>query len=239
MIKNTTIKIITSLLLIILFLFAFLIIIVNVFGINIGLILGMDNLYTTENVIGSDTEWTYLPVGEDPGIGKIWTYNDYDDSGWSHGTGPFNWENNGSDDDCPTMFIRTTFEYDDDRIEVNRINCCMSYADAIIVYLNGNVIFAGNVPDGGYKNFLDYGCAYNGEGKRKQVFCVTDLSSLIDGENTLAIEVHVSGHESKGYFDCSYVELSSEEVEEQEPDSSLVVLQAGDDESDVIVSWLS
>ncbi|MFP5304061.1 hypothetical protein R2R70_23055, partial [Cobetia sp. SIMBA_158] len=59
------------------------------------------------------------------------------------------------------------------------------FNDAVLVYLNGNIIFAGNVPAGGYKSNQESGVAEHVDGVQSMNFEVTDMSSLVEGENIL------------------------------------------------------
>ena len=117
-----------------------------------------------------------------------------------------------------TYFFRKEFELDGID-EILSMEGQIRYSDAVIVYLNGEIIFAGNVPAGGYESNQETGTAQASEGVQESYFQVTDLSALRAGRNILAVEVHQEDMEQNdAYFSFQGFRLLGIELEEDEPD---------------------
>jgi hypothetical protein len=77
------------------------------------------------------------------------------------------------------------------------------YDDGVVVYLNGQEVFRINVPDGPVHH-LTYASA-RVAGTNESFYFPTNFSSsaLIDGENTLAVELHQAEAAADASFDMS------------------------------------
>lgn len=205
--------------------------------------------------VSQDTQWDYMDEGFEPGIGNIWTTDDYDSRFWKKGKGGFAADSSiGSSDasqlvslisqtkqgeNVPSYFFRTTFTVNDTE-KVKLIKGKIHYNDAVLVYLNGKIIFAGNVPAGGYKSNQDTGVAEHVDRVQYMNFAVTDMSSLVEGENILSVEIHEDDPDSTdAFFLLESMQLQQIELNEPTIDVSGLVLAPGEDEENVKVNWLT
>lgn len=197
--------------------------------------------------ITSDSQWYYMDGGFEPGVGNVWTTQRYDTTGWKRGSGVFAATEaaNASNADVllesggsgATYFFRCEFDLDNsDGIEAMEGN--ILYSDAVLVYLNGEIIFAGNVPSGGYKSNQELGAADVFDEALESKFEVTDTSALRNGRNLLAVEVHQRDRARQTasfcFSDFSLTNMAGEEIA---PDSSMIALEQGSSEEEVTVSW--
>lgn len=202
---------------------------------------------------GPESEWAYMDGGEEPGVGNVWTTDRYDTSRWKEGRGVFAApESAGAGGagvvlqaetpehgEAGTYFFRKEFEVDGID-EILSMEGQIRYSDAVIVYLNGEIIFAGNVPAGGYESNQETGTAQASEGVQESYFQVTDLSALRAGRNILAVEVHQEDMEQDdAYFSFQGFRLLGIELEEDEPDIQGLMLEQGENEEQICVSWIT
>jgi predicted phosphodiesterase len=202
---------------------------------------------TASFVINAGSEWDYLDNGEAPGEGNAWTQLQYDSSGWKHASGPFsvNAENgttrllSGSEGGSPTVFFRREFQVED-LSDIRALVGKIIYSDSVILYLNGNIVYAGNVPDGGYKSNQELGVAQERSGVSEEPFTVSDLAPLRRGTNVLAVEIHRGSWQSGDLaFYISNMAFSESLPEEDAPEISGVMLEQGRTEKEVIVNWMT
>ncbi len=194
--------------------------------------------------------WRYMDAGGTPGNGNVWTTEHYRADAWNAAAGPFYTspegkrsgttltaaDGNGSF--APTYFFRTEFSVEDAGA-VRQLNATVRYSDAVLVYLNGEIIFAGNVPPGGYAANLETGCS-EASGTVEEKFCVTDLSALRSGTNILAVELHQEDPAAgRAYFDMPRLSLLEEETEEAAPEIDGAFLELGGSEEQVYANFLS
>lgn len=210
----------------------------------------------TENV-DLTTGWRYLDNNTDPagdstaeGYDRLsWTKADYDDSSWNVAAGRFgakrgaiadlgggctpdvllNQYIDGTSDDIPAFFFRTTFQVKDAGA-VTKIQGQLLYDDAAIVYINGVKVAAFDEPDGGFASNLSYGGSNAADPKTGNI-TVTDTSMLVDGTNVLAVELHQGRQSSSDiYLAVNELTASSEpESKELEVDSLTVNIGATED----------
>lgn len=189
-------------------------------------------------IIDKNTRWNYLGDGENPEVGNVWVTADYDASAWKEGIGSFI----GIDDDnTPAYFFRYEFNVEEDTLDtIKCIEGIVEYSDAVIIYLNEAIIFAGNVPAGGYKSNLDIGVSQFGRHNQINAFHVTDLKSLKDGKNIIGVELHKSSKD-RGDVYLNFQELNFSRREHQKTvyDTDGLVLLQGDKENEVRVSWMT
>lgn len=224
---------------------------------------GLNNLFFEEESISADsilvvsqnTEWDYMDEGFEPGVGNIWTTSGYDSQFWKKGKGGFSADSSiGSSDNSqivslisqtkqgenvPSYFFRTTFTVNDAE-KINLIKGKIHYNDAVLVYLNGNIIFAGNVPEGGYKSNQETGVAEHVDGVQYMKFEVTDTSSLVEGENILSVEIHEDNPDSTdAFFLLESMLLEQKKLNEPDIDVSSLILAPGEAEGNVKINWLT
>ena len=206
------------------------------------------------------TSWRYWDEGEnpDPSASLRWTEPDYDDSAWKSGTGTFgsyygqlkkmvdrkaprNLLNYALADQraIPVYYFRTEFEVGD----LGNVRCLtgkLRYDDAVMMYLNGELIYASNIPDGGYTAENPYGSSARVGEVENDIFVISNLNSLKPGRNVLAVELHQRDQTSSDiYFDLKSLETSSETSLSQTLDLSGLILEQGSKNDEVIVNWLT
>jgi len=158
------------------------------------LVLGTQEDYVDAGAAG--TVWSYydaISVG-DPlypldGLGRVWTEVDFDDSGWSTGTGQFGY---GDGDETTvvtgshiTYLFRTTFVGGDapDELVLELLR-----DDSAVVYLNDVELLRQNLPAGA----IDASTPSSATGTENHLstfyFDATDF--LPNQTNTLAVEIH-------------------------------------------------
>ena len=213
-----------------------------------------DALPTMDDILDADRVWRYI---DDPQHlaqiqGTEWTAAGYDDSGWLSAAGAFGaykgrlHEVEGeeptvclrqylpSGDTVPTYYFRLAFaarpEYMPEPLDVE-----ISYDDAVIVYLNGKVIFSGNVPPEGYPGPNAYGCEVSLSEPPHETITL-DSSMLLEGVNTLCVELHQSAADSSDIF-FSLGGLHCGPEEQDRLRNETLNLGVGADETQMLVTW--
>lgn len=207
------------------------------------------------SAIASTTRWDYMDSGFEPGIGNVWTTDEYSSANWNKNSGVFAANPAAiapsgtpviplnlpveQPQASPTCFFRTVFNVDN-TAPFHAITGSIRYSDAVVVYLNGKIIFAGNVPAGGYESNQEARTAEPLDTVQEASFTVTDLSALRNGENILAVELHQDnvGNEN-AYFFFEAMELQTTAVSEPALDVQHLILQPGHDETEIILDWLT
>lgn len=188
-------------------------------------------------ILSEDSRWKHLKAKQEPGVGNVWTTQEYEAQEWETITGEFN--ENAYETGTTTSFFRYEFDLEDAG-KYEYMEGSIEYADAVIVYLNGNIIFAGNVPDGGYYSNLDMGACNVVDTKRESSFAVTDLEGLVSGKNVIAVEVHRKDAESQNmHFHFQKLNIFEAEYEEESPDTEGIVLRKGEEANTVEVDWIT
>ena len=194
--------------------------------------------------------WRYMDAGAEPGVGALWTTGYYDAEDWKRGDAPF--AERASGGGCqllpdqsadgggsPSFYFRREFQLDS-LDNVFAISGTVRYSDAVLVYLNGEVIFAGNVPAGGFAAGTDLGCAADPGTVHEDSFLVTDLSALRVGENILAVELHQAAADGgSACFQMPYFNLLAEETQAPVPAPENIFLEMGDMGRQIWVDWLT
>ncbi len=164
-----------------------------------------------------------------------WTDVTYDDSTWARGVGSFGAkdglqgelsggyypstllaQHNSGNDNYPVYLLRSEFNI----MDVEHIGTLVAnivYDDAVIVYLNGEVVFEGNVPAGGYLTANSYG-ASNTTGEPISAQFEIPMRAMELEENILAVELRQADeYSSDVYFEFTslvptYSEIQSTNV---------------------------
>lgn len=195
------------------------------------------------------TEWKYLDNNTDPGTAEdrhAWTRPDFDDSTWKAGRGSFGSKNGSKSDmsggytiytllqqyisgthaeDIPAYFFRTEIEINDiDKVE--SLTGSIIYDDAVILYINGEKVAAFDEPDGGFPSNMSYGGS-NADIPQEGTIEITDTSMLVEGVNTIAVELH-NGRSSSSDIYMDFLALN---VNKQ------LEFHASPDEQKVILNW--
>lgn len=203
-------------------------------------------------ILNGNAVWRYMEEGKDPSVGKVWTTLNYDASFWKAGYGSFGTDTDfnvrnlleresGEKNDVHSYFFRHEFEIGEEQVErVNSIIGEIAYKDAVVVYLNGSIIFTGNIPEGGFETNLEAGSSEERDEICNRKFQVTELSSLKVGRNVLSVEIHQShDEESDIYFAFPTFSLSEENI--TEPDyvmKHLILTKSGKDD-ELYVNYVS
>jgi hypothetical protein len=159
-------------------------------------------------ILPMGSNWSYLDDGTNQG--DAWRLANFDDTNWQNGEAPLGYHtgNNGTfattinyGDDIQnkhiTYYFRKTFEIESSTFR--EIFVKLRYDDGAIVYLNGNEI--------GRRNLADEEISYQTlalkgfDGYDESVWRI-DWSLLVEGTNTLAVEIHQATLGSSDiYFD--------------------------------------
>ena len=208
--------------------------------------------YLLQTFVSDLSEWSYLDGGQQEQISvseSDWALPGYEAGGWNVGTGSFGAKNGTLEplseehraetllnqyqedgDNVPTFFFRTTFQVEDPA-DIHMLQGEVAYDDAVILYLNGEVIFEGNVPEEGFPDRFSYGAAVPQGSPITDSFQVS-AELLREGENVLAAELHQSDESSSDI----YFELISLESVIGECRSAFVGI--GADGTSVSLNWI-
>lgn len=195
-----------------------------------------------------NTQWYYMDAGFEPGVGNVWTTKYYDTAGWKRGSGVFaaaeadNAKNadvllDADTGNSATCFFRCEFDLENIG-EIQAMQGSICYSDAVLVYLNGEIIFAGNVPAGGYSSNQELGTADVFEHALESDFEVTNIDILKEGTNILAVEIHQRDkRQQTASFSFSDFSLIGGTIEEEVPDVSALALGQGASEEKIEINW--
>ncbi|MEM6645548.1 MAG: lamin tail domain-containing protein [Bacteroidota bacterium] len=151
---------------------------------------------TWDTVITEGDTWRYRVGTSEPPAS--WASASFNDSGWSQGPSGFGYDDGDDATTVPTtlsVYVRRTFTVDD-ASQVARALLHVDYDDAFVAYLNGTEVARANIGTPGSRP------AYNAtsdtftdarlyQGQAIDGFEIANLADLlVDGENTLAIQVH-------------------------------------------------
>jgi hypothetical protein len=143
-------------------------------------------------VFGTNATWKYFDKGTSPA--SNWFAPGYNDSTWASGSAPLGYGNGtertvvsfGSDSNNKyvTTYFRKTFAIDN-AAGISGLSFDLNRDDGAVVYLNGVEVYRTNMPSGTISNStLASSCA---EGT---VTKSIDPRGLVNGNNTIAVEVH-------------------------------------------------
>jgi hypothetical protein len=197
------------------FLISVSILIIARFGLDYGFHNETSEVEKQTEIITKQSSWSFMDGGEEPGVGNVWTKEVYDASTWKKGVGSFGTEkikqaydvkaenllkyHKFQKNKAATYFFRMEFTLDSLQ-DIAALEGEMMYSNAAIIYLNGTVIFAGNVPQGGYTNNQQAGTTESFRQVQDKNFVITDLDALQEGNNVLALEVHSELEEKADAF---------------------------------------
>ena len=228
-----------------------------------------DSSSDAQTEIDSETVWKYHDTEDDPAGDSTsedydrlsWTYADYDDSSWSEASGSFGakygaianlgnnctpdnlltqYKENG--DDIEAYFFRTTVTVED-ASAVTQIAGSVTYDDSATIYINGTRIAGFYDDDATGTTNMEYYGSGNGSPVTSEI-SVTDADTiadaLVDGENTVAVEVHNQRASSSDiYFELTSLTFSTEALEEDAADEAQtgIALNVGEDETERNITW--
>lgn len=192
----------------------------------------------SSELITENSSWKYMDTGQEPGVGNVWTTIKYDADAWEEKQGIYKKDLTG-DDLSSTAFFRYEFNVENLN-NFQYMECNIRYADAVIVYLNGSIVYTGNVPSGGYLSNQDMGASNTVNTIEEATFYITDMSDLKKGLNVLAIELHRKDVDStKLYFHLPYLRIFETKKEESVPDTKGMMLLIGDKGDELGVNWMT
>lgn len=207
---------------------------------------------TSISVFSSNVKWKYMKEGKDPSVGNVWTTPRYDASWWNQADGSFGTDKkdkpdnlldrkDSSGENINSYFFRYEFEIEEEQLDdVHSIVGTIEYKDAVIVYLNGEVIFAGHIPEGGYESNLEAGAADPTGRINTYKFQATRTDALREGVNVLSVETHKAQSTSGDvYFAFPEFRFKAEEIKEQSYDTKNLMLEQGKEEDELAVNWLT
>jgi uncharacterized repeat protein (TIGR01451 family) len=163
---------------------------------------------TFETLIPRAGQWRYLDDGSDQG--SAWIEPTFDDREWSQGRAAFAYEGDDitqisfgpdEDDKFITTYFRTNF-FVESAAEYTNLPLRIRRDDGAIVYLNGHEVYRTNMPEGE----IDYRTEAEEtvSDEEEDIFIEDNLDPawLVDGWNTLAVEIHQSSDDSSDlHFD--------------------------------------
>lgn len=190
------------------------------------------------SLVTQETKWKYMDIGEEPGVGNVWTTEKYDANTWKVRQGIFE-KQLSKDKLSSTAFFRYEFNIEDIS-KYKHIEGNIKYKDAVIVYLNGSIIYTGNIPSGGYYSNQDMGASNTLDSIAEGTFYVTDLNHLKEGKNILAVEVHRKDKDSTNmYFYLPYLRISETNKQENIPNTKGMMLIQGKEGDELEVNWFT
>lgn len=142
----------------------------------------------------------------------------------------------------PTYYFRHTFTLENPE-DIVAISGKVRYNSAIILYVNGKPVESlFNIPISNYPTNLSYGASEkveNAEGYIEEEFIMEDVSSLREGLNTIAIELHASEPlDTYAYLELmSFVLNPSEDILPETQKVKNVAVNIGEDENSVNFAW--
>ena len=232
--RNDKSKIVSVVIIIILFLVSIMILLFTKF--NMEQLFLKNNSSQSIEIISENSKWKYMDTTVEPGVGNVWTTLKYDFSEWLDLEEYFKKEFM-EDETTSTAFFR--YEFDLNKIEeFYHLEGKISYKDAIIVYLNGEIVFTSNIPMGGYNSNQDMGAIKTLEEIDTKTFYITDLTNLNEGKNVISVELHRKDMESKSiYFDFEYLRLNKFEIKEELIDLSKLLILKENEEDKLSIEW--
>lgn len=169
----------------------------------------VEAVYESITLLPAGSTWLYWDQGVDPGEG--WESAGFDDSAWLAGPGPLGYGDThqlttvgyGPSDVTKyiTTWFRTTFEAS---TALDTVTLSLLRDDGAIVYLNGVEVVRDNMPDGDVTaDTLSVASTGSSDETAYWDFNI-DPSALVEGTNTVAVELHQSAADSSDLgFDLS------------------------------------
>jgi hypothetical protein len=145
-------------------------------------------------LLTAGSTWKYWDSGASPGAG--WEQATFDDTAWASGAGPLGYGDThivttvsyGADyyTKYVTTWFRGTFDVAD--TELASVTLGLLRDDGAVVYLNGVEVARDNLPDGALTD-ATFASASAASETGYGEFDI-DVTALVAGTNTLAVEVH-------------------------------------------------
>ncbi|HIG31309.1 MAG TPA: hypothetical protein EYQ50_27285 [Verrucomicrobiales bacterium] len=168
-----------------------------------------DSAASTTTLVPSGSVWKYLDDGSDQGT--AWRVPGFDDTAWASGPAELGYGDHNeetqvesglnSGDKFRAIYFRHTFNATntDDYIS---LSLELQRDDGAIVYLNGNEVMRSNMPAEAVTFETQATTSVGGDNETILFRRPVAVSDLVEGGNTLAVEVHqISGSSSDMSFD--------------------------------------
>lgn len=155
----------------------------------------------TELPVWPGSSWRYLADGTNPG--SAWKDVGFDDSSWTQGAAPLGYGELYLNTEIPagdgaerpvTTYLRRTFTVYNPQ-QLVEIDVGLMRNDGAAIYLNGNEIVRDNLPAGAGPTTLASAAAGPIEEITWQIVTLPP-DGLVQGENTIAVEVHQAAKDS-------------------------------------------
>ena len=152
---------------------------------------------TSENLVSRGSTWKYLDNGSDQGT--AWRNPAFDDDSWESGPAELGYGDGAeattvsfgpnSNAKYATTYFRHSFNASN-VADYTKLTLGLRRDDGAVVYLNGNEIVRSNMP-GGTITYQTTSTTFAG-GSDETTYFSFDLppGDLVNGENTLAVEIH-------------------------------------------------
>lgn len=155
-------------------------------------------LIASDALIPTSAEWKYLDNGSNQGT--AWRTPGFDDSGWATGNAQLGYGDGDEEtvvsygpdanDKHITTYFRHTFNIAD-ASSIPFLNFSFIRDDGIVIYLNGTEVVRSNMPGGtiNYQTFASASVSGSAEDSFLEA-TVAATSLLVNGDNTIAAEIH-------------------------------------------------
>jgi VCBS repeat-containing protein len=152
-----------------------------------------------DSLVAGGSLWKYSDTGVDQGT--AWRAIGFDDSGWSSGPAQLGYGDGDeatvvsygpdSNNKHVTTYFRQTFSVTD-AVKYTDLTLDLLRDDGAVVYLNGQEVHRSNMPSGtiGYGTLAS--TAVGGADESRFYTAALDPAALLNGTNTIAVEVHQS-----------------------------------------------
>ncbi|HEX8459786.1 MAG TPA: alkaline phosphatase PhoX, partial [Segetibacter sp.] len=177
----------------------------------------MPAMSVTNFPVAAQSEWKYLDNGTNPAT--AWIAPSYDDASWSYGAGKLGYNDNavttlnfGSNAASKyiTYYFRKKFNIVNTAILTDSLNLTILRDDGAIVYINGIEVVRSNMPAGAVYFQTFSSTIVDGADETTYFSYHIPKGVLINGANTIAVEVHQrDGTSSDLGFDLTLSEYSS------------------------------
>ncbi|MBI9071127.1 MAG: CotH kinase family protein [Melioribacteraceae bacterium] len=173
-----------------------------------------------EQIITKGDSWRYLDNGSDQN--ELWRNPVFDDNNWKVGKAKFGYGDNDetttigygpdSGNKYVTTYFRKTFELAN-AAEYDSISINLLVDDGCAIYINGDEVLRTNMSSGtlNYQSYASSAIGGNNESSFSNY--IIPNKYLLDGENSIAVEVHQnSGNSSDLGFDLEMLTYSSQDI---------------------------
>ena len=152
----------------------------------------------TTQITETTSTWKYDQNTGNVDLGTAWRESDFDDTGWSTGSGVFG-KNGGDFFATPwttggriTYYLRSEFQFDE-AFSSATMDVAAHLDDGVVFYLNGQEISRFNMPSGqiNFDTKASIGREWDQDENPGEIISGADITSALrNGRNVLAVEVH-------------------------------------------------